>query len=99
MVAVAAAFALGQVAIVVTDARLQDAIAGPARATVTSVSGVGAESVALAVFLGFAAGSTAWDVPVLVAACGVPLVGLAALVRRWLPVDSVPRIGRGWGRG
>jgi MFS family permease len=85
MLAVAAAFALLQVAMVITDTRLQESITGPARATVTSVAAVGAELFALVVFVAFAAGSGRWGTPVLVALCAMPLLGLALLVRGWLP--------------
>ncbi|HYN96105.1 MAG TPA: hypothetical protein VES42_19850, partial [Pilimelia sp.] len=51
---IAVSIGLLQMAMVVSDARLQEAIRGPARATATSVAGVGAEAVALVFFLGFA---------------------------------------------
>jgi hypothetical protein len=98
MVPVAAAFALLQVAMVLTDARLQDAIRGPARATVTSVAGLGAEVFALSLFAAYAAGSAWWGAPVLVAVCAVPLLGLAAVIRRWLPAPASPRVHRGRSR-
>jgi len=42
-------------ATVLTDARLQDAVSGPARATVTSVAALGSELAAIAMFLAVAA--------------------------------------------
>jgi hypothetical protein len=85
MLPVAVALGVFQLGIVLTDARLQDSITGPVRATVTSVAAVGAEAVALVVILAFAVGSRWWGVPALVALCAAPLLGLAWLVRRWLP--------------
>jgi MFS family permease len=70
---------------VVSDARLQDEMSGTARATVTSVSSLGQEVVALAMFgsYGIAAG---WvGIPVLIAASAVPMLLLAAVLPRWLP--------------
>ncbi|MFF2086451.1 MFS transporter [Nocardia sp. NPDC058176] len=70
---------------VVADARLQAAIEGPARATVTSVSGLLSEIVALAVF-GFVAAATVWlSMSVTIALLGVVLLVTAALVPSWLP--------------
>lgn len=70
---------------VVADARLQDAIEGPARATVTSVSGFLSEVVALAVF-GFAAVATLWlSMAVTLALLGSLMLAIAALMPRWLP--------------
>jgi hypothetical protein len=67
---------------VVTEARLQDVITGPARATVTSVLGLGEEVVALAVYASFAVGSGALGVPALVALLGVPVVSVGLLLAR-----------------
>ncbi|MEV6320542.1 MFS transporter [Nocardia sp. NPDC051787] len=72
-------------AVVVAGARLQDAIEGPARATVTSVSGLLSEVVALAVF-GFAAVVTIrYSMSTLLAMLGVAMLVIAALTPRWLP--------------
>jgi len=61
------------VVLVVVDARLQAAIDGPARATVTSVAGFGVELVGLALFGVWAFGGLAWVVAVwLVAALLLP---------------------------
>ncbi|MEU1996979.1 MFS transporter [Nocardia gamkensis] len=70
---------------IVAGARLQDAIEGPARATVTSVSGLLGEVVALAVF-GFAAVITLWSsMATLLALLGASILVLATLAPRWLP--------------
>ena len=53
---VAAGYALYRLVLVVGETRLQEAITGPARATVTSVAGVGVELAALAVFAAYALG-------------------------------------------
>jgi len=70
---------------IVADARLQDAIEGPARATVTSVSGLLAEVVALAVF-GVAALASAWlPMSATLAVLGSAMLVIAALMPAWLP--------------
>ncbi|MFI6870961.1 MFS transporter [Nocardia sp. NPDC050406] len=70
---------------VIAAARLQDAIEGPARATVTSVSGVLEELFSLAVF-GFVALVSLWlPIAPIVALLGVPMLVAAALVPAWLP--------------
>jgi MFS family permease len=106
--AIAVGYGLLNNAMVVAEARLQQVITGPARATVTSVAGLGQEVVALAVYAGFAAGAGVVEVPVLVAALGVPLALVALLARRRVPapetveapvggpgrdVDSAPWLG------
>jgi MFS family permease len=71
--------------ITVTEARLQDAIEGPARATITSVSGLLAEAGAVTIYLVVAVG-TAWtSIAVLLAVLCGPLLVVAALLPRWLP--------------
>ncbi|MFC0533206.1 MFS transporter [Phytohabitans kaempferiae] len=85
MVAVALCFAALELFDILTEARIQEAIAGPARATVLSVAGFGQEVAALAVYAGFGLGSAALPVPVLLALVGVPLVLSGGLTRRWLP--------------
>jgi hypothetical protein len=88
---------------VLVDARLQQAIAGPARATVTSVAGFGAEVTAVLLYAGYAAGAGAGlDVAALVAAFAAPIGLLALVTPRWLPApaaDRRRRTGRaGWAR-
>jgi MFS family permease len=72
-------------AVVVTESRLQDAIEGPARATVTSVSGLFSEVVALGVFGAVALGSVWLPISVNVALLAVPVLFAALLVPKWLP--------------
>ncbi|MGW5377316.1 MFS transporter [Nocardia sp. NPDC003999] len=70
---------------IVAAARLQDAIEGPARATVTSVSGLLGEVIALAVF-GFAALLTLHAaMSTLLAILGASILAIAALIPGWLP--------------
>jgi len=71
--------------IVVNEARLQDTIEGPARATVTSVNGLLTELVAIGTFVVYAAGSVAVSVATLVGLMGIPLAVAALLVPRWTP--------------
>ncbi len=79
---------------VVAEARLQQVISGPARATVTSVYGLATEIVALAVYGSFAVAAGVLSVPSLVALLGIPIVLVAWGVARRLPE---PR--RRWPRG
>jgi len=78
MVAVSAAFGLMQFAMVVAETRLQGTITGPARSTVLSVAGFASEvfAVGLYAFFGLPAA-----LPVLFAACAVPML-LTALAAR-----------------
>ncbi|MFF0243251.1 MFS transporter [Streptosporangium sandarakinum] len=55
--AIAAAFCVFQTATVLADVRLQNTIAGPARATVTSVAGLATDVASLGVYGGYAAAS------------------------------------------
>lgn len=82
---------------IVADARPQDAIEGPARATVTSVSGLLAEVVALAVF-GLAALAATWlSMAVTLAVLGALMLGVAALTPSWLPRPAAdPATVDGW---
>jgi type IV secretory pathway TrbD component len=82
---VAACFGIGQLAMVLTNARLQQTMTGAARATVMSVSGVGAELAALAVFAGYGLGAIWLSAPLLIACFAVPLWTIALATARWLP--------------
>jgi len=82
---IAVGYGLMQLVIVVSESRLQDAITGPARATVTSVSGLFAEVFAVAVYAGFALGSVWFTLSVLVAALTIPVVLTALVVPFALP--------------
>jgi MFS family permease len=84
-VAIAVGYGLANNAMLVGETRLQDAITGPARATVTSVLGVLEEIVAVTLFACFAVGSRFLGFPTLVALLGVPAVLVALAVVRWLP--------------
>lgn len=87
LLAVAGFYGLYQLVLVVAEARLQDSIEGPARATVTSVAGIGIEVSALAVYGVWAMGEV-FGVAALVAL-------VALLLPRWLrqaPVaERLPR--------
>lgn len=84
-VPIALGYGLMQLVIVVSESRLQDAITGPARATVTSVSGVFAEVFAVAVYGGFAVGSLWFSMAVLVAGLTIPVLLTAFVVPLALP--------------
>lgn len=75
-------------ATVVAEARLQDAIEGSARATVTSVSGLLSELVALAIYAAVALLSVWLTTATLMAALAIPVAATALVVRRWLPRRS-----------
>jgi MFS family permease len=82
---IALGYGLMQLVIVVSESRLQDAITGPARATVTSVSGFFAEVFAIAVYGGFALGSLWFTMSVLVAGLTIPVLLTAFVVPFALP--------------
>ena len=84
-VGVAACFGAVQLGIVLSNARLQQTMTGSARATVLSVSGVGTEVAALAIYGGYGLGSLWLPASVLIAGAALPLWIIAAAVPRWLP--------------
>ena len=84
-VAIAVGYGLNENAVVVTDAKLQHAMSGRARATVTSVSGLSSEVVAVAIFASVAAGSSWLAVSTMLAIVTLPAIGIAAAVRSWWP--------------
>jgi hypothetical protein len=75
-------------AMVVADSRLQDAIEGPARATVTSVAGLLSELVALTIYAVVALLSLWMSMAALMAVLALPVVATALVVRRWLPART-----------
>ncbi|TDP32432.1 MFS transporter [Nocardia ignorata] len=82
---IAVAYGIDFNAEVVAGARLQDAIEGRARATVTSVVGLLSEVVALAVF-GVVAAATQWvSMSVAIAGLGVVLLAAGLVAPSWLP--------------
>jgi MFS family permease len=91
---VAAAFGLMQFGIVATNVRLQHAITGSTRATVTSLADFGADIGAIVVFAVCGLASPHLSVTALIAWFGVPLIGLAVLARKWL---ALQRNGTGSG--
>jgi MFS family permease len=84
-VALSLGYGLAWNASTVADARVQDAIEGPARATVTSVLGFSSEVCALAAYAVVGIGSAWLSVATLVAILGLPLLAVAGVSRRWLP--------------
>jgi MFS family permease len=81
---VAVAFGVVQFGITGAEIRLQHVISGRARATVTSVAGVGADMFAIIVFASSAAVAHWLPVTGLLATFAVPLFVLAAFTPRWL---------------
>jgi MFS family permease len=84
-VALSVGYGLAWNAATVADARVQDAIEGPARATVTSVLGLSSEVFALATYAVIGIGSGWLSLATLVAIAGLPLFGVAFRARSWLP--------------
>jgi hypothetical protein len=76
MIPIAAAFGLLQYAMVRAETRLQEAITGPARSTVLSVSGFGAEVFAVMLYAGF---GLPLPLTLLFALAAIPLLLTAAL--------------------
>lgn len=77
-VPIAVGYGLAQLAIVLAETRLQDVIEGEARATVTSVTGLLSDVVAITTYAGIAFGSVWLSLPALLAVLsgGVLLVGI-----------------------
>jgi hypothetical protein len=82
---IGAGYGLASNAMVVSEARLQDAVEGPARATVISVYGLLSEVVALAGFGLFALGTLWWSISTTLVLLVVPAAAIALVVPRWLP--------------
>ncbi|MEU7986146.1 MFS transporter [Streptosporangium canum] len=80
--AIAAAFCLFQMATVLAGARLQDRITGPARATVTSLAGLGTDVTGILVYGGYAAASTVAGHGVIFAVFAVPYLVIALALTR-----------------
>jgi MFS family permease len=84
-VAIAVGYGLMESAMIVAEAKLQDVISGPARATVTSVSGLASEVGAVAIYAIVAAGASWLAMSTLLAIVTVPALAIAAAVRSWWP--------------
>jgi MFS family permease len=82
LVAVAVAFGVFQWAMVAADLRLQERIAGRARATITSMAGFGVEVVAVLTFAGYALGSSWLGPGPLFALAAVPYAVIALVMWR-----------------
>jgi MFS family permease len=81
LLGVAAFYCLHQMVLVVVDARVQDRIEGPSRATVTSVASLGTEIVAIALF-------AAWALQGLLLVVGIWLL-VALALPLWLKEKGV----------
>ncbi|WP_073926950.1 MFS transporter [Streptomyces sp. CB03911] len=93
------AFAVFQAADVVTDARLQEAVTGPSRATVTSLGGLGTSLTTLLVYTAYGAASGHTSHATLFALSAVPYLVIAAATarRRGLGAPGGTRPGAGTG--
>ncbi|MFC4059161.1 MFS transporter [Planomonospora corallina] len=100
LVAVAAAFCAFQLASLVADARLQEAITGPSRATVTSLANLGTDLATVGVYGAYAAVSafTGHGAVFALFALAYGLLALALLhgTRRRSPGGARGRVPRGW---
>ncbi|KOG40641.1 MFS transporter [Streptomyces varsoviensis] len=85
IVPVALCLGIVQLSIVLSQARLQDAIECGARATVTSVAGLGTDAVAIVFYIAYGVGSLWGGVPVVIAGFAVVPLLLALVMPRWLP--------------
>lgn len=81
-VALGPAFAVFQAADVVTDARVQAAVTGPSRATVTSLGGVGTSLTTLLVYAAYGAASGHASHATLFALSAVPYLVIGAVMAR-----------------
>jgi hypothetical protein len=81
---VAAGYGAWQHCAVVADARLQAAVRGPARATVTSVAGLGAELAAIALYVSWGLAVDPLGDAQAVALTAVPLAAIGFLAACWL---------------
>ncbi|MEV4712881.1 MFS transporter [Micromonospora sp. NPDC049374] len=88
---VAVAFCGLQLASVLADARLQARIAGPGRATVTSLAGMGTDLTIIVVYAGYGLVATAAGNPVAFAVAAVPYLLIAAAVAIGPIGDRSPR--------
>ncbi|MEV1332971.1 MFS transporter [Micromonospora costi] len=79
-VLIAVAFCAFQLATVLTEARLQARIAGPSRATVTSLAGMATDVTIIAVYAGYALVATGAGNAVAFAVAAVPYLGVAVLL-------------------
>ncbi|WP_371785616.1 MFS transporter [Streptosporangium subroseum] len=77
---IAAAFCAFQMASVLTAVRLQQSITGPARATVTSLAGLGVDVVAILFYGGYAAASTVTGNATIFAVSAVPYAVVALVL-------------------
>jgi len=83
--AIAVGYGALQHAIVVTEARLQAAVQGPARATVTSVAGLGSDVAAMSLYGAWAVAVGPFGHGGAVAMVAAPLLVVGVLVLLWLP--------------
>jgi hypothetical protein len=96
-VAISVGYGALQHAIVVTDARLQAAVQGPARATITSVAGVGAEVFGIGLFAAWGVAAAPLGQGGALAVVAAPLMALGVLIIGWLRSPRPAR--RAWRRG
>lgn len=93
---IAVGYGLVQLALVVAEIRLQDRIDGPARATVTSVAGFGAEVVAVLMYTSYGLGSVVLDPATTLAMLALPPLAIAVVVAASRPRRRLRRPG--WSR-
>jgi hypothetical protein len=88
---VVVAYAVTEFALVAGEIRLQHAITGPDRATVTSVASLGTEIASLLVFVGCAVLGGEVSLLTMIGAFALPVAVLAVATRRWLRTPGQDR--------
>jgi hypothetical protein len=83
-VGVAIGYGLFEMTVVVVQTRLQDAITGPARATVTSVAGMLLDAATIAMLAAIVVGSAALSVVGIVVALAAAMLPVAWLATKWI---------------
>jgi hypothetical protein len=86
--AVAVGYGLFEMAVVVVETRLQDAITGPARATVTSVAGMLLDGLTIGMLGAIAVGSAVLSVIGIVVALAIGMLPVAWLAARWTGAED-----------
>jgi hypothetical protein len=86
--AVAVGYGLFEMAVMVVETQLQDAITGPARATVTSVAGMLLDGLTIAMLGAIALGSAVLPVIGIVIALAIGMLPMAWLAARWTGAEQ-----------
>jgi hypothetical protein len=91
---VAAGYGLFEMTVVVVQTRLQDAITGPARATVTSVAGMMLDTLTIVLLGAIALGSTVLSLVGIVVGLAAAMLPVGILAARWVRPGAASDPGR-----